>query len=146
MNTTRRNFLRFAGLAAGAIGVSGQAALSATPAFAAPSAFPPPSGSTFYGASESGLRRWRSTPARTWASTVRTTSVQLAVHGQLRSRCGFPRLGAAGVHQGARGLAHHGWRSQDTWVKNIVNGLAAIAGRCAGPSTTSPRTMSTGRA
>lgn len=129
MNTTRRNFLRFAGLAAGAIGVSGQAALSASPAFAAPSVFPPPSGNIFYGASEAG------TP-----SLAKYSGKNLGIdraYYQASSWQSMVSYAAGAASRGSVPLvsikAPADWRtmaggSQDTWIKNIVNGLAAITG------------------
>lgn len=129
MNTTRRNFLRFAGLAAGAIGVSGQAALSASPAFAAPSVFPPSSGNIFYGASEAG------TP-----SLAKYSGKNLGIdraYYQASSWQSMVSYAAGAASRGSVPLvsikAPADWRtmaggSQDTWIKNIVNGLAAITG------------------
>ena len=129
MNTTRRNFLRFAGLAAGAIGVSGQAALSASPAFAATSVFPPASGNIFYGASEAG------TP-----SLAKYSGKNLGIdraYYQASSWQSMVSYAAGAASRGSVPLvsikAPADWRtmaggSQDAWVKNIVNGLAAIAG------------------
>lgn len=129
MNTTRRNFLRFAGLAAGAIGVSGQAALSASPAFAAQSVFPPSSGNIFYGASEAG------TP-----SLAKYSGKNLGIdraYYQASSWQSMVSYAAGAASRGSVPLvsikAPADWRtmaggSQDPWIKNIVSGLAAIAG------------------
>lgn len=129
MNTTRRNFLRFAGLAAGAIGVSGQAALSASPAFAAPSVFPPSSGNIFYGAHEAG------TP-----SLAKYSGKNLGIDRSYYQASSWQSMVSYAAGAASRGSvplvsikAPADWRtmaggSQDAWIKNIINGLAAIAG------------------